>query len=322
MKYFWSWFYFGLMVLLLFLTSLWLMSKKGFFYREPHFPVTLFTQAEFPYLEANSDAELAVGFEELGNYIAADAYFVFDNSSKSVLVEKNPQLPLPPASTTKLMTVFTALQLYDLNEVAQVSTTAALENDGGGLFPLEKIKVKDLAAAALVRSANDAALTLAEHHNQGEVGFVAEMNRRAQELSLFSTRFANPVGYDDPDNISTAHDLAILTMRVIQEKPIAEWMSLRSYVAENENGTIRHFLFTTNELLGKEDGVVAGKTGTTPQAKEVLITIARINDHDLIIVVLGSSDRYQDTKTLLHWIRDNIKWRTQEFPLQIPVENR
>ncbi|MBT4124252.1 MAG: D-alanyl-D-alanine carboxypeptidase [Candidatus Pacebacteria bacterium] len=322
-KYFWSWFYFVFVLLVITSITWWLAVKKGVFYQEPKHSVTLFTTTELPFIEATPSAEFAGSPKELEEYISAKAFFVVDNTTKTVILEKNPQLPLPPASTTKLMTILSALKLYDLDEIVTVSTASALDHDGGGLFPLERIKVRDLAAAALVQSANDAAFALADNFYRendeilGAGSFVKEMNKNAQALHLTSTRFENPVGYDHPDNISTARDLAVLTMRVFKEAPIAEWMGLRSYIAENETGSIRHFLFSTNVLLGREEGVIAGKTGTTPLAKEVLITISKIKNHEYIIVILGSDDRYNDTKILLHYVRDNIQWKEVEFPLQI-----
>jgi serine-type D-Ala-D-Ala carboxypeptidase (penicillin-binding protein 5/6) len=312
-KYIFSWFYLLFLLIVISLEVFFLLNKMGVFYKEPSFEVTFFSDLETPTYEASSSAVM--------ENISANSYFVIDNTSQTIVLEKNPQLPLPPASTTKLMTVFTALKKYDFNEVVSVSTASALKNDGGGLYPLEKVRVKDLAAASLVRSANDAAYALADHFPGGYFSFVEEMNKEAKEINLTSTRFENPVGYDHPDNVSTAHDLAVLTMRVFKEPAIAEWMGLKNYIVENESKTIRHFLFSTNELLGGEEGVIAGKTGTTPMAKEVLISIAEINDHQYILVIMGSEDRYGDTKILLNWIKENLKWEKVEFPLQINVKS-
>jgi len=312
-KYIFSWFYLLFLLVVVSLEVFFILNKTGFFYKEPSFEVTFFSDLEAPSYEASSSAVM--------ESISATSYFVIDNTSQTIILEKNPQLPLPPASTTKLMTVFTALKEYDFNEIVSISTASALKNDGGGLYPLERVRVKDLAAASLVRSANDAAYALADHFSAGYSSFVEEMNNNTKELNLTSTRFENPVGYDHPDNISTAHDLAVLTMRVFKEPAIAEWMSLKNYIVENEGKTIRHFLFSTNELLGGEEGVIAGKTGTTPQAKEVLISIAEINEHQYVLVIMGSEDRYGDTKILLNWIKENVKWEKVEFPLQINVKS-
>lgn len=305
------------MLIILSIEGFFYLQKKGYFYHEPSYDVTLFSSFEQPIFEATSSAEPQLTIDQLTDVVTAEAYFVIDNTTQTILLEKNPQLALSPASTTKLMTVFTALKNYDLDRVIAVSTMSAVDNDGARLYPLEQVKVRDLAAAALVSSANDAAYALADDFGNGYSSFIDQMNLNAQQLNLTNTHFANAVGYDDPDNLSTAHDLAVLTMRVFQEKPIAEWLSLKNYVVENTNGTNRHFLFSTNELLGGEEGVIAGKTGTTPLAKEVLVTISEINDHQYIAVVMGSEDRYQDTKLLLNWLKNNVQWRKVEFPLQI-----
>jgi len=309
-KYLFSLAYLLLLLVVLAIETFFWLKKTGYFYHEPKYKVNLFSN----YQVATNNEIIPTDFLD---QVSAEAFFVIDNTTQTILLEKNPQLPLAPASTTKLMTVYTALKNYDLNEIVPVSTVAALENDGGGLYPLEKVKVKDLAAASLVSSANDAAYALADYFSAGYDQFIRQMNQESKNLHLISTSFSNPVGYDHPDNVSTAHDLAILTMRVFKEKPIAEWMSLKNYVVENQDLTMRHFLFSTNELLGGEEGVIAGKTGTTPLAKEVLISIAQVNDHQYIIVVMGSEDRYQDTKIIIEWLKTNIEWQKVEFPLQI-----
>lgn len=322
MKHFWNAIYcVGISLVILFLLRQ-LNNRWGFFTSEPRHTVTLFRETEIPTFEATASAGAITDSALLLDSLSAEAVFVTEITSNTVLLEKNPQLPLPPASVTKLMTVFTALKHFSLNDPVFVSTQSALQNDGGGFLPLEKVKVKDLAAASLVQSANDAAWALADAYPGGVPAFVEQMNLDAQSLHLWSTRFENPVGYDHPDTISTAHDLAVLTARVFQEPPIAEWMSLSSYVIENETGRVQHFLFSTNELLEKEPGVIGGKTGTTPLAKEVLVTIADINGHRYCIVVMGSESRYVDTQMLLQWVRENIVWKEQEFPLQIPVKTR
>ncbi len=320
-RYLFSWFYLSLLVTILSVEGLLLLRKKGFFYQAPQYEVNLFTEFEQPIFVASESAQLVMTAEQLASHVTAEAYFVIDNTTQTILLEKNPQLPLSPASTTKLMTVYTALKNYDLDQVIAVSTASVKANNGVGFFPLEQVKVKDLAAASLVSSANDAAYALADGFVDGYEQFVEEMNKFTQELNLTSTYFTNAVGYDHPDNLSTAHDLAVLTMKVFQEKPIAEWMSLKNYVVESIDGKTRHFLFSTNELLGSEVGVIAGKTGTTPLAKEVLVSVSEVNQHQYITVVMGSEDRYQDTSLLLNWLKDNLQWQKVEFPLQISKES-
>ena len=77
----------------------------------------------------------------------------------------------------------------------------------------------------------------------------------------------------------------------------------------NTAGNIRYFLFTTNELLGKNPLIIAGKTGTTDLAGEVLISVVKYQGRLILIIVIGSTDRYADTQILLNWLQYNLAWQ-------------
>lgn len=288
----------------------WKIIDTKFVFHPPEYQVlALLPPQEVPVWEASDSAQVVESQARLVGELTAKAYVVMDIPSRTVLLEQNADQPLPPASTTKLMTALTALELYDLDEVVEVSTQAAGENDGGGLFPHEKLTVRDLLIGMLVSSANDSAYALAEHAAGGETQFLEQMNITAQKFQLQNTFFQNPAGYDEPVNLITARDLSVLTLQVMKEPELLTWMGLKNSVVYNVSGTIQHFLFTTNELLALDQRVIAGKTGTTDLAGEVLVSIVDHQGHTLLIVIMGSQDRYADTQLILRWLGHNVRWQ-------------
>ena len=245
--------------------------------RSPDYQVVpLVESKQVPVWEATDSLSLAESEEQLAEELSAQAYLAMEIESRALLLEKNLDTSLPPASTTKLMTALVALDLFSLDEVVEVSPEIAEEHDGGGLVANERLTVRSLLIATLVNSANDAAYALAGHAEGGEQAFMEEMNERALAMKLENTRFANPTGYDDPPNVSTARDLSILVLQAIDNPMIMEWISLQRYEVADASGRIRHYLINTNDLLGVDPRVIGGKTGTTALAKEVLVTIAEI----------------------------------------------
>jgi D-alanyl-D-alanine carboxypeptidase (penicillin-binding protein 5/6) len=164
--------------------------------------------------------------------------------------------------------------------------------------------------ALLIPSGNDAAFVLATHHPLGYAGFTAAMNNVAQELHLDESHFSNPSGLDQQDQTASAHDLAILANEIMKDPVLRQIVGTPHTVISDTTGTIHHSLQSTHELLGVEDGVIGVKTGTTEFAGENLITAVNRDGHEVIIVVLGSQQRYGETKALIHWIFTKYGWES------------
>jgi D-alanyl-D-alanine carboxypeptidase len=269
------------------------------------FPTTTFAQA------VESMPALPV-LDFIDPPISAQALYLMDVNSMSVLYDRDADALVSPASTTKLMTALVALEQYSLDEVATVKSGAGLDGASAGLFYGEELTVKALLQATLIHSANDAAWTLAEHHPDGVAGFIALMNAKANELHLSNTVFRNPVGYDHPEHKSTAHDLALLTHAALQQEFIADTVAIEALSISDVSGRTSHRLATTNELLKVDPTIHGVKTGTTQQAGQVLITLADRNEHPVLLVLLGSQDRYSDTTAVLQWVYDSYAWVDSE----------
>ena len=227
--------------------------------------------------------------------LTARSFLLFDEESQQVIFRQEETLPLPPASLTKLMT---ALLVFEQASLTDTVTIVAEDVVGGtsstmGLRPGEVVTVEDLLWGLLVPSGNDAALALARHVSGSVDAFVQRMNERATELGLRQSRFANPHGLDADGQVSSAADLLAITQRLLGYPLFA------TIVATPRTTVAGHALRNTNELLGTLEGAVGVKTGTTSQAGQCLIARVERNGQKVLIVLLGSQDRYGEVAQLL-----------------------
>jgi len=238
-------------------------------------------------------------------------YILVDSATNTVLLAKDSHQKIFPASTTKLATAITALNVYPLDELLTISQ----EYDNGKvmeLVPGEKITVRSLVSALLIYSANDAAFALAHHHSGGIDGFIQQMNLVAQRYGLNSTNFTNYDGIHDYYHYSTVYDLAQLGRLSIKNPIVVETVKNKTMTVTDSNNTISHTLESTNELLGVVPEVEGLKTGWTPEAGGCFIGLINIGGHRLISVVAQSQDRFADTKELIAWAKNNVTWTTYQ----------
>ncbi len=253
---------------------------------------------------------------------AALAIFVGENGKTKTLFQKNAEQSLPIASLTKLMTALVTVQQYQLNEKITISQKAADKEEPIGNFKAgEIVSVNNLLHSLLVESSNKAAEALSSA--MGDDAFLNLMNEQAHKLNLQKTFFADPAGVDpnnpnDPTNVSSARDLFTLLKTMKEQYPqTLSILSLQSYPIKAFNPATQkelthHIAKNTNELLGISNPflVTAGKTGWTPEANGCLLLVAKSpqNGGYIVSIVLGSSDRFQDTKNLLAWIANSYEF--------------
>lgn len=242
--------------------------------------------------------------------LSAQAAIAIDLHSGVTLYEKNPDLNLLPASTTKIVTSLVALDYYPLEKILQVKNVNVV-GQKMRLVPGEEITVKDLLYGLLVFSANDAAEVLAENYPGGREVFVTAMNLKANELQLSSTNFTNPSGLETNNHLTTARDLIKVAKYAMKNPVFAEIVSTKEKIVKSVDGEITHNLVNINDLLGEVDGVLGVKTGWTENALENLVTYIKRGDREVMIVVLGSHDRFGETKELISWIFKNYSWQSK-----------
>ncbi len=240
--------------------------------------------------------------------ISAQGAIAVDLSSGVNLYEKNPNATLLPASTTKIVTALTALDAYSLDQVLTVPKMPYVDGQKMGLSVGEQMKFEDLLYGLLVYSANDAAEVLAENYHGGYLAFVSSMNSKAKELSMGSSHFVNPVGFDNSNQVTTAKDLVRVSEVAMRNPEFAKIVGTKSIVLSDTTGKHTYILGNVNELLGTVSGVLGVKTGWTENARENLVTYIERDGHKIMIAVLGSQDRFGETKELIDWIFTNYKW--------------
>ncbi len=241
----------------------------------------------------------------------ANAALLFHLESGSTLFEKNPTLPVPIASLTKLLSALVVTDLFDPSEVVTIASgSVRVDGQKQTLYLGERILVTDLMSMMLVESSNDAAYALAAYARQQGVDFVASMNQKAAALGMQDCRFTDPAGLDD-SAYCTARDLLRLVKFALQTAPqLWPIMAQPQLLVRSADGKIVHEVKSTDELLGQIPGVVGGKTGYTDGALGCLILVVKLpgKDDTLISILLGSRSRFADTKALVSWAQRAYRW--------------
>jgi D-alanyl-D-alanine carboxypeptidase (penicillin-binding protein 5/6) len=245
--------------------------------------------------------------------VSAQGVLALDLDSGMSLYEKNADEPLLPASTTKIMTALVAMDYYPSNMPLRVDGVRVI-GQKMGLKEGEEITAGDLLYGLLVFSANDAAEVLAANYPGGREMFINVMNIKAEKLGLASTHFENPAGLDGVNHVSTARDLTNLAQIAMGNPQFAEIVNTKQRVVGSTDGRIAHSLVSTNELLGKVAGVAGVKTGWTENARENLVTYVNRDGHRVLIALLGSQDRFGETKELIDWMFTSYAWQEVKYP--------
>ena len=246
--------------------------------------------------------------------ITSPSVILTEASTGRVIFEKNADEILYPASTTKILTAYIALQMADLeNDVVTISQEAIdLVPSGYQKVPLsagEKVSMEDLVGAMLVISGNEAANAIAEYLSGSIEAFADLMNQTAQMLGCSSdTHFANPSGLQDTNHYTTARDLAIITQEAMKDERFREIVAKPTYDMPDSNMRPARTLVGGTSILKAEDSYFYSaatgiKTGFTNAAGYCFIGSARRGGIELISVVLYTSKagRWTDTKKLMEY---------------------
>lgn len=238
---------------------------------------------------------------------SAGGVIVEDVNLNKVLFSKNSHSHLSPASTTKIMTALVGIEYYKPGDVLTVPEGAIVGGSNMGLSVGETLTFRSLIYGMLLNSGNDAAYTIALNFPGGFDGFVAKMNEKASQLNLTDTHFQNPAGFDGSAHYSSAHDLAVIAKEVIKDSTLARIVSTKETSVMSLDKTKNHPLKNLNKLLS-EPGVIGVKTGYTEKAGENLVGLVERDGHRILTVVLNSTDRFGETKSLMDWIFANFTW--------------
>ncbi|MBU4381021.1 serine hydrolase [Candidatus Parcubacteria bacterium] len=236
--------------------------------------------------------------------ITATSAIAVNAKTGKPLYEKNPDAPLPPASTTKIVTALVILENYDLAQVVAIPPTCVgLDEPTVGFFANDQVTIESLLYGMLVKSASDAACSLA-HVSASYGEFINKMNTKAQDLGLTSTVFSNEIGFDseDQNQLTTARDLSVLAQEAMKNDIFRIIVGTREIKVTTNLFKKTYTITTTNELLKEIPGTTGIKTGNTEKAKGCLVYSYDNLGKKILIVILGSDDRFGDAKNILDWI--------------------
>ncbi len=226
--------------------------------------------------------------------LSAQSWALADGDSGRILLSSCGDQQRLIASTTKLMTAYTAVHLgIDLDQTVTVSgTAAATEGSSMYLAAGEKLTLRDLLWGMLLVSGNDAANALAEGCCGDVETFVAQMNENAAALGMEHTHFENPTGLDGETHYSTAEDMVKLARAVLQEPVLAEIVSTKTATVAGRS------LTNHNKLLSMYPGCTGMKTGYTEAAGRTLVSSAQRDGKTLICVTLNDPNDWDDHMAL------------------------
>lgn len=242
--------------------------------------------------------------------ISAKSACLIVADSGETIYEKDCDLTLPMASTTKMMTALIAAESGKWEETVTVSVNAQ-NQEGSSIYLREndRIKLSDLVCGMMLNSGNDAAVATAEHIAGSCDSFARIMTERAKELGAKNTSFQNPSGLDADNHYSTAHDLALIGSEVIRNEKLSEIIKSKEMQLTDEEGNIT-YLRNHNKLLWSYDGMIGIKTGFTKKSGRCLVTAAEREGVTLIAVTLSAPDDWADHKKLLDYGFDMCERRT------------
>jgi D-alanyl-D-alanine carboxypeptidase (penicillin-binding protein 5/6) len=233
--------------------------------------------------------------------IISQAAVVMDASTGEILYGKNADSFLPPASTAKLMTAIVVMEKANLSDIVTISQKASnAPSLKAGFKKGDKVRIEGLLYAALLKSANDAAVALAEAIAGSEDCFVSLMNQKAVSIGAENTKFINATGLPGSGQYITALDLSRIMRYAMSYPKLKGILATPLAKVSTEKGKVI-FLRNIDELLWTDKEIIGGKTGYTCSAKHCFVFAAERDRKTIIVSLLGSPSRknlWQEGKKL------------------------
>lgn len=250
-----------------------------------------------------------VALADVGMDITSKSAFLCDMASGEILFAKDEKQHLPVASMVKMMTILISLEELDAGNVeldTLITTTENASSMGGSqvfLDPYVEYRFEDLLKSVIMASANDASVALGEYFNGNEKAFVARMNKRAKQLGMTDTHYANCTGLPAPEQYSCAKDCATLLKEILKHEQYHKYSTIWMDTLTHPSGRETE-LVNTNRLIRYYQGCDGGKTGSTNEAGCCLGASAKRGDMRLISVIVGaqnSKTRFNETAELFNY---------------------
>ena len=266
-------------------------------------------------LPQNSSLSAVMTSDIAAPQISAEEAILTDDDGR-VLYEKNSNRRAYPASTTKILTCITAIDIMDdikadIEQLVTVPKEAAgVEGSSIYLKAGERISFKDLLYAAMLRSGNDAATAIAVIAGGNEAEFVRLMNQKASELGCSSSNFINPTGLFDENHYTTAADMAKIAAYAMQNRTFRQMASSEEYTAERQafavtqskdKEYIEYRMYNKNKTVHEYEGATGIKIGYTRDSGRTLAASAARGEHEVIAVVMAAPDWFNDAYRLMDY---------------------
>ncbi len=246
------------------------------------------------------------------SWLESRSAIVLDGRTGEALFERQPDVHMYPASTTKVLTALVAIESGRLDEVVVIqSSDIAVSPSSIQLRAGERMTLRDLVYGLLLRSGNDAALAIARHvGHEDRTNFYEMMNERAAAIGCTDSHFTNPHGLPDRNHYTTARDLGRIMVYAMKNPEFRRVTGTQRYIA-NSSGRTRVFV-NKNKLLRTYPGTTGGKPGYTCAAQQTLVASAKRSDRELVVVCLHSAGRalWSDATHLFDFGFDRLGLRT------------
>lgn len=243
--------------------------------------------------------------------LEAKSFLLYDVKNAKLLFSKNSRQQLPVASLTKLLTAIVSLEHLSPEAVVEIGQESMnIDKEGADFYLKERFYFKDMLAAMLVKSSNDAASAIARTIEiKTGSSFPDLMNKKALQIGMTNSKFLDPAGLND-SAYSTAEDLLKLTRYARRFKEISESLTKPAIDLFSIDKKLPHHFVSTNKLFGVLPNMVGAKTGYTDGALGCIILEEDLSSSDtsVIAIVLGSTERFEDVQKLVNWSKAAFRW--------------
>ena len=233
---------------------------------------------------------------------SAECACVINALTGDVVFSKNMNQKHAMASTTKIMTAIVAIERCNMDEIVDVSATAA-NQEGSAAYISEgnQYYMKDLLYGLMLNSGNDAAVAIAEHVSGSEESFAELMNEKAEELGLGNTHFMNPSGLDNPEHYTTVYNLALIARYAMTLPQFREIVATQTAQVQALNSDEILYFSNHNKMLSLYEGANGIKTGFTKSTGRCLVSSAQRDGMEFIAVTLNDPNDWNDHTEMLDY---------------------
>jgi D-alanyl-D-alanine carboxypeptidase (penicillin-binding protein 5/6) len=240
--------------------------------------------------------------------LSTKAGVIMEEKTGKVIWQRDPDTPRYPASTTKIMTTLLMLENLKPDDVIVApSDVKNVRESSMGLKPGERVRVKNMAYALMLRSANDGCYAVAVAMDGSVQKFAQRMNKRAAEIGCKNTHFANPNGLNDKKHVTSAFDLCLMGREAMQREDFREVVGAKRKLIDRSLNFADRTMINKNKILWKEAGADGIKTGWTIPAGHTYVGSAKRNETRFISSLMNAPKWQEDYMTMLNWAFNNYE---------------